>query len=86
MFGFCLGVNQNVVNEHYEKLVEILHEHFIHEVHKIGGGIGQPKRHHGVFIQSVTGGESGFGDIRLSYFQLMVFSSEINLRENSSSI
>jgi hypothetical protein len=38
---FCiLGEYQNVINEHYHKLVQVLHEDFVHQVHEVGKGIG----------------------------------------------
>jgi hypothetical protein len=43
-----LGIDQDVINKHHHKLVEELHEHLVHEIHKIGWGIGQAKGHYGV--------------------------------------
>jgi hypothetical protein len=36
---FRLGVNQNIVDENHNKLIQVFHEHLIHEVHEIGWGI-----------------------------------------------
>jgi hypothetical protein len=81
-----LGVDQDVIYEHHNKLVEELHEHLVHEIHEIGRGIGQAKGHHGVLKQTVLGGEGGLGYIGLADFQLMISSAEINLGEHFSSI
>jgi hypothetical protein len=43
--------------------------------------IGQAKGHHGVFKQTVAGGKGGLRNIRLTNFQLMISSTEINLGE-----
>jgi hypothetical protein len=43
MFIFILGEYQDVVEEHYHKLVQIFHEDFVHQVHEVGRCIGQSK-------------------------------------------
>jgi hypothetical protein len=40
MLYFGLGINKNVIDEDNNKLIQKLHEYLIHEVHKIGRGIG----------------------------------------------
>jgi hypothetical protein len=85
MILFGLRVNQNVVNEDNHKLVQIIHENLVHEIHKISRGVGQSKRHHGILIMTIPCPKSGLGNIRLSYFQLVVTSAEIDLRENTGS-
>ena len=35
-----LGVDEDVVNKDYEKLIQLLHEYFVHKVHEEGGCIG----------------------------------------------
>jgi hypothetical protein len=63
MFFFCLGVNQNVVNENHNKLIQLLHEHLIHEIHEIGGGIHKSKGHNGILIESIPGAKHCLGNI-----------------------
>jgi hypothetical protein len=46
MCFFILRVYQYVVDEYHLKLFEILHEYFIHQVHKVSWCISQSKRHH----------------------------------------
>jgi hypothetical protein len=36
-----LGIYKNIINEHHYELVEIVHEHTVHQVHEIGWRIGQ---------------------------------------------
>ena len=86
MLFFSLGVNQDVIYEHHDKLVEVFHEHLVHEVHKIGWCISQSEGHHSVLKKSITGGESGLGNVGLPNFELVVTSPEIYLGEDSSSI
>src|SRR6266498_3168596 len=85
MLFFRLGEDKYVINEDNDKLVQILHEHFIHEIHKIGRRIGQPKRHDCILIQTIPTNKSSFGYVRSPNLQLMVTRPEINLREEKSS-
>jgi hypothetical protein len=40
MFLNTLGVDKYVVDKDYDKLIQLIHKYFVHEVHKIGRGIG----------------------------------------------
>jgi hypothetical protein len=53
MLFFHLGVNQNVVDENHDKLIQVLHEHLIHEIHEIGRGIRKSEGHHGILVESI---------------------------------
>jgi hypothetical protein len=33
IFLFILGVDENVIYEHYHELIQILHKHFVHQLH-----------------------------------------------------
>jgi hypothetical protein len=35
MLLLILGIYKNVINEHYYKLVEVVHEHAVHQVHEV---------------------------------------------------
>jgi hypothetical protein len=41
MLLLILGVYDEIINEHYYKLVEIVHEHIVHQVHEISWRICQ---------------------------------------------
>jgi hypothetical protein len=69
---FCLGKYENVINKVHDKLIQIFHKYLIHEIHEIGWGVCQSKRHHGILIESIPGAKCGLWNIRLSDFQLMV--------------
>jgi hypothetical protein len=42
MLLFILGEYQNIINEHYHKLVQIFHEGFVHQVHEVGKALVNP--------------------------------------------
>jgi hypothetical protein len=37
---FTLRIDKNIVDEHHDKSVQILHKHLIHQIHEIGWCIG----------------------------------------------
>jgi hypothetical protein len=41
MLLLILGVYEDIINEHYYELVEIVHEHTVHQVHEISWRIRQ---------------------------------------------
>jgi hypothetical protein len=43
MLFLALKENQEVINEDHNKLVQPCHEYRVHQVHEVGGGIGQPE-------------------------------------------
>jgi hypothetical protein len=45
MLFFILGINQDVVDENYYKLVQLRHKDRIHEVHEKCGSICEAERH-----------------------------------------
>jgi hypothetical protein len=45
MFFLILGVDQDVINEDYDKLVQLWHEYEAHLIHKICRSIGESKQH-----------------------------------------
>jgi hypothetical protein len=44
MLFFTLGIDQDVVSEDNDKLVQLWHEHGVHQVHEMCRSIGEPKR------------------------------------------
>jgi hypothetical protein len=67
MVFFCLGVNQNVIDENHNKLIHVFHKHLIHEIHEIRWGICKPEGHHGIPIESIPGRNAllGVSDSRI---------------------
>jgi hypothetical protein len=43
MLFFILGVDQDVINEHLNKLVQLWHEYKVHQVHEMCRSIGESK-------------------------------------------
>jgi hypothetical protein len=72
MLYFCLGVNQNIVDEDHNKLIQVLHKHLIHEVHEIGWGIRKSKGNHSILLESIPGAEHYLRNIFLSNSQLVI--------------
>jgi hypothetical protein len=67
-----LGVNKDVVNEDYDKLIQLLHKHFVHVVHEKGGCVCQFERHHCEFILSVSGDKCSLLDVCFLNHQLVI--------------
>src|ERR1041385_7698828 len=86
MLFFGLRIYQDIVNEHHHKLVEVLHEYLIYEVHEISWGIGKSEGHHSVLEQTIACREGCLGDVRLTDLQLVVSGPQINLGEDSGSV
>jgi hypothetical protein len=43
MLLFTLGIDQDVINEDHNKLVQLRHEHGVHQVHEMCRSIGESK-------------------------------------------
>jgi hypothetical protein len=76
-----LRKDQDVINEDHDKLVQLLHENRVHQVHEMSGGVGQTKRHHQIHIKTVSSGESGLWDIFFTDLDLMIARLKVNLRK-----
>ncbi len=77
-----LRKDQDVVNEDHDKLVQLFHENRVHQVHEVSGGVGQPKRHHQILIEAISGTESSLEDIFFMDLDLMVTRMEIDLQKD----
>jgi hypothetical protein len=84
IFFLILGVDQDVINEYHNELVQLWHEHRIHQVHEMRRSIGESKRYDQIFIQPVSGGECCFRYVFWTDLDLMVAWSEVYLGENLS--
>jgi hypothetical protein len=76
---FVLGIYEDIIDEHHNKLVQEVHEDLVHHAHEVGRSIGQPKRHDCKLIQTILRGEGCLGNIFLLDFQLVIPRSEVNL-------
>jgi hypothetical protein len=84
MFFFSPGVGQNVINEYHDKLIQLRHEHGIHQVHEMYRSIGESKRHNQILIQPVPGGECGSRNVLRTDLDLMITRTKIDLGEDFS--
>jgi hypothetical protein len=79
MLFSTLRKDQDVINEDHDKLVQLLHENQVHQVHEVSGGVGQTKRHHQILIKTILGGESSLWDIFFMDLDLMIARAKVNL-------
>jgi hypothetical protein len=78
---FILSVDQYIIDEHYDKLVQILHKDLVHQIHKVGRGFSQSKIHYRILVQTIPQNEDSLRKVTLSYLQLILSQSNIDLRE-----
>jgi hypothetical protein len=50
VFFFRLREYENVIDEDYNKFIQVFHKYLIREIHEIGWRICQSKGHHGILI------------------------------------
>ena len=72
MLFFIFGIHKDVINEDNDKLIKVLHEHSIHQIHEIGRGIGQSKGHYSELKQPIPRRKSCLGDVFFANLELMV--------------
>jgi hypothetical protein len=76
-----LGLDKDVVNEDYDKLIQLFHKYLTHEIHEKGGCVRQSKRHHGELILSVPGDKCSLLNVRLLDSQLVITRPQVYLGE-----
>ena len=86
MLRLILGINQNIINEYNHKSIQKWPEHSIHQVCKGCWGISQPKGHYQKLVMAISGLKCCFRHITTPDSQLMIFGSQINLREMLDSL
>jgi hypothetical protein len=85
VFFLALGIDENIIDKDHDKFVELRHKHGVHEVHEVGWGIREPKRHHQELVKTITSGESGFRNVTRSNLDLVITRTKLNLREDFGS-
>jgi hypothetical protein len=85
MFFLTFGIDENIIDKDHDKFVELRHKHGVHEVHEVGWGIRETKRHYQELIKTRTSGESSFRNVTRSNFDLMITRTKVNLREDFGS-
>ena len=77
---FCSGrIDKNVIDSYHHKLIQLFHEHLVHHIHEVGGGIGKSKRHNSELILPIPSDKGCLGNVPSPDLHLMVPRSEINL-------
>ncbi len=84
LFALALSVNEDVIEIHYHKNVELLGQDLIYVILKRGRCIGQSERHDLVLEMAIAGPESRLPFIVFPDPYSMVGISQIKLGETSS--
>jgi hypothetical protein len=85
MFGvlfLAFGIDENIIDKAHDKFIELRHEHGVHEVHEVGGGISVSERHDQELVKTITSGKSGFRNITRLNLDLVVARMKVILRED----
>jgi hypothetical protein len=85
VFFLALGIDENIIDKDHDEFIELRHEDGVHEVHEVGWGIRETKRHYQELVKTITSGESSFRNVKRSNFDLMITRTKVNLREDLGS-
>jgi hypothetical protein len=85
VFFLTFGIDEDIIDKDHDEFIELRHEHGVHEVHEVGWGIRETKRHYQELVKTITSGESGFRNVTRSNFDLMITGTKVNLREDFGS-
>jgi hypothetical protein len=61
VFFLAFGIDENIINKDHDEFIELRHEHGVHEVHEVGWGICETKRHCQELVKTIMSGKSVFG-------------------------
>jgi hypothetical protein len=76
-----LGVDKDVINEDYDKLIQLFHNYLIQEVHEKGRCVRQSERHHCELILSVPGDKCSLLNICFLDSQMVITRPQVYLGE-----
>jgi hypothetical protein len=82
VFFLALGIDENIIDKDHNEFIELRHEHEVHEVHEVGWGICESKRHYQELVKTITSGKSGFGNVTRSNLDLVVARTKVDFRED----
>jgi hypothetical protein len=85
MFPLIFGIDQNIIDKDHYKIIKLCHEYGVHEIHEVGWGICENKGHHQKLLETIMSGESSFGNVTGSNFDLVMTRTKIHLGENFGS-
>jgi hypothetical protein len=81
MFLLVFGVDEDIIDKDHYEFVELRHKHGVHEVHEVGWGIRETKRHYQELVKTITSGESGFRNVTRLNFNLVITNEGRSLRK-----
>jgi hypothetical protein len=61
VFFLAFGIDENIIDKEHDKFVELRHEHGVHEIHEVGWGIRETKRHYQELVKTITSEEAVLG-------------------------
>ena len=79
MLFLGLRVDDNVINEYYDKRVKVFMEDSVHEIHKCSSCICETKWHNQELIMTITGSKGRLLNIFIPTPKMMVTLTKINL-------
>jgi hypothetical protein len=79
MFFLVFGVDEDIIDKDDYEFVELRHKHEVHEVHELGWGIRETKRHYQELVKTITSGESGFRNVTRLNLDLMITRTKVDL-------
>jgi hypothetical protein len=85
MFGvifLALRIDDNIIDKDHDKIIELRHEHGVHEVHEVCGSISESEGHNQELVKTITSGKSGFRNVAGSNLDLVVARTKVDLRED----
>src|SRR3954470_23200787 len=85
MIIFTLGIDQNIINEHNYKLIQIIMKDPIHILHEYTRCISNTKRHNRILIMTIPCPKSSLLNILRLHTNLMIPRPQINLAKHTSS-
>src|SRR3954470_17685664 len=85
MIIFTLGIDQNIINEHNHKMIQIIVENPIHILHEYTRCISHTKRHNRILIMTIPRPKSSLLNILRLHTNLMIPRPQINLAKHTSS-
>ena len=84
MFFWGSAIDEEVIDIHDDKIVNVFRENGVHGGLERGGGVAQAEGHYCPIVMSVLCSGSGFRDIFFGYSDKMKSRLEIDLSENPS--
>ena len=83
MLDFISRVHQYIIQKYKDEDVQVFVQQLIHHLHELSWGVGEPKWHHQVLIQAPPRLEGCLLHVLLSYWDLPISGSAINLAEHT---